>query len=76
MPSNRHAGFGERPGETDPWQHEHRAPGRLNRLATLTRNDVQLAGSETTITMLAEPTPDQRQAFGLLGQPIPVNLRK
>src|SRR5690348_4187570 len=23
-----HGGFGERPGETDRWQHRHRAPGR------------------------------------------------
>src|SRR5213076_378960 len=29
--SNGHAGFGERPGETDRRQHRHRAPGRLNR---------------------------------------------
>ena len=63
---------------------EHRPDGQpvrkfqamLDHLATLTRNDVQLAGSQTTIAMLAEPTPDQRQAFELLGQPIPVNLRK
>lgn len=27
---NMHGGFGERPGETDRWQHRHRAPGRLN----------------------------------------------
>jgi hypothetical protein len=26
-----YAGFGERPGETDRWQHRNRAPGRLNR---------------------------------------------
>jgi hypothetical protein len=25
-----HAGFGERPAETDRWQHQHRAAGRLN----------------------------------------------
>ena len=30
LPRDRHAGFGERPGETDRWQHRHRAPGRLN----------------------------------------------
>jgi hypothetical protein len=29
---NTHGGFGERPGETDRWQHRHRAPGRLNQL--------------------------------------------
>src|SRR5215472_12811124 len=28
--SNGHAGFGERPGETDQEQSRHRAPGRLN----------------------------------------------
>ena len=31
MPGNGHAGFGERPGETDQEQSRHRAPGRLNR---------------------------------------------
>src|SRR5947207_13612543 len=33
--SNGHAGFGERPGETDRRQHRHRAPGRLNRCTVL-----------------------------------------
>ena len=32
MLSNGHAGFGERPEETDRWQHRYRASGRLNRL--------------------------------------------
>ncbi|MFD4263426.1 transposase [Streptomyces sp. NPDC058534] len=27
---NAHAGFGERPAETDRWRHRHRAAGRLN----------------------------------------------
>jgi hypothetical protein len=27
---NTHAGFGERPAETDRWRHRHRAAGRLN----------------------------------------------
>ncbi|MET8220799.1 transposase [Streptomyces hirsutus] len=30
MRGNAHAGFGERPAETDRWQHWHRAAGRLN----------------------------------------------
>jgi RNA-directed DNA polymerase len=30
VPGNGHAGFGERPGETDPEQSGNRAPGRLN----------------------------------------------
>jgi hypothetical protein len=31
LPRDRHGGFGERLGETDRWQHRHRAPGRLNK---------------------------------------------
>jgi hypothetical protein len=31
LPRNWHGGFGERPGETDRWQHRHCAPGRLNK---------------------------------------------
>ena len=30
LPRDWHGGFGERPGETDWWQHRHCAPGRLN----------------------------------------------
>jgi hypothetical protein len=30
LPRDRHGGFGERPRETDRWQHRNRAPGRLN----------------------------------------------
>jgi hypothetical protein len=30
LPGDRHGGFGERPGETDREQTQHRAPGRLN----------------------------------------------
>ncbi|MDX3314514.1 transposase [Streptomyces sp. ME08-AFT2] len=30
MRGNAHAGFGERPAETDRWRHRHRAAGRLN----------------------------------------------
>jgi hypothetical protein len=49
--------------------------GLLEHLATLTRNQVRYAGTEVTIAMLAEPTPAQRQAFELLGVPIPLTLK-
>ena len=39
MRREAHGGFGERPGETDRWQHRHRAPGRLSLLAYLDRGD-------------------------------------
>jgi hypothetical protein len=46
----------------------------LDHLATLTRNQVRFAGTTATVPMLAEPTPAQRQAFQLLGVPIPLTL--
>jgi hypothetical protein len=49
--------------------------GLLEHLATLTRNQVRYAGTDVTIAMLAEPTSAQRQAFELLGVPIPLTLR-
>jgi hypothetical protein len=49
--------------------------GLLGHLATLTRNDIRFAGATTTVPMLAEPTPAQRQAFELIGAPIPITLR-
>jgi hypothetical protein len=49
--------------------------GLLEHLATLTRNQVRYAGTDVTIAMLAEPTPAQRQAFELLGAPIPLTLK-
>jgi len=48
--------------------------GLLKHLATLTRNQVRFAGTSITVPMLAEPTPTQRQAFDLLGTPIPLTL--
>jgi hypothetical protein len=48
--------------------------GLLDHLATLTRNLVQFAGTDTTVPILTEPTADQRQAFHLLGAPIPLTL--
>jgi transposase len=49
--------------------------GLLEHLATLTRNQVRYTGTQVTIAMLAEPTSAQRQAFELLGAPIPLTLK-
>jgi len=49
--------------------------GLLDHLATLTRNQVRYTGIQVTIAMLAEPTSTQRQAFELIGAPIPLTLR-
>jgi hypothetical protein len=47
----------------------------LEHLATLTRNQVQFAGTQVTVPMLTEPTGTQRQAFSLLATPIPLTLK-
>ena len=49
--------------------------GLLAHLATLTRNQVRFAGTPTTVPMLAEPTSHQREAFDLIGMPIPLTLK-
>jgi hypothetical protein len=49
--------------------------GLLEHLATLTRNQVRFAGSTTTVPMLAEPTSAQREAFELIGVPVPLTLK-
>jgi hypothetical protein len=49
--------------------------GLLDHLATLTRNQVRFAGTQVTVPMLTEPTSVQREAFGLLGAPIPLTLK-
>jgi hypothetical protein len=49
--------------------------GLLEHLATLTRNQVRFAGATATMPMLAEPTSAQRQAFDLIGIPIPLTLK-
>jgi transposase len=49
--------------------------GLLEHLATLTRNQVRFAGTRTAVAMLAEPTTAQRQAFDLIGVPIPLTLK-
>ena len=46
----------------------------LDHLATLTRNDIRVTGTQTTVPILAEPTSTQRRAFELLNQPVPINL--
>ena len=47
----------------------------LDHLATLTRNQVRFTGTRATVPMLAEPTSAQRQAFDLIGAPIPLTLK-
>ncbi len=48
--------------------------GLLEHLATLTRNQVRFTGTQVTIPMLTEPASVQRQAFQLIGTPIPLTL--
>ena len=49
--------------------------GLIEHLATLTRNQVRFAGTRTTVPMLTEPTSTQREAFRLIGVPIPLMLK-
>ena len=63
-------------GQHDPaGQPYHSFRGLLEHLATLTRNQVRFAGTRATVPVLAEPTSTQREAFELIGVPIPVTLR-
>src|SRR5207253_9796409 len=63
-------------GQRDPaGQPYRRFRGLLEHLATLTRNQVRFAGTRATVPVLAEPTSAQREAFELIGAPIPVTLR-
>jgi hypothetical protein len=63
--------------------HQHDAAGQpyrsfrglIEHLATLTRNQVRYTGTDVTIEMLTEPTSTQRQAFELIGAPIPLILK-
>ena len=48
--------------------------GLLEHLATLTRNEVTFTHTSTPIPMLAEPTPDQRRAYELIGATIPLTI--
>ena len=47
----------------------------IGHLATMTRNQVRFAGTRTTVPMLAEPTSAQREAFHLIGAPVPLTLK-
>jgi hypothetical protein len=63
--------------------HQHDPAGRpyrsfsglLEHLATLTRNQVRFTGTAVTTSMLTEPTSTQREAFDLIGAPIPLTLK-
>ena len=48
--------------------------GLLDHLATLTRNQVRFAETRVAVPMLTEPTSAQREAFNLIGAPIPLTL--
>ena len=50
--------------------------GLLAHLGTLTRNQVLFAGAPAAVPVLTEPTSEQREAFDLIGAPIPLILRK
>lgn len=59
--------------QRDAYGHPYRDfRGLLDHLATLTRNQVRFPGTDTQLPTLAEPTSDQRDAFNLIGAPIPL----
>jgi hypothetical protein len=63
-------------GQHDPAGQPYRSfRGLLEHLATLTRNQVRFAGTRATVPVLTEPTSTQREAFDLIGVPIPLTLR-
>ena len=63
-------------GQHDPaGRPYHSFRGLLEHLATLTRNQVRFAGTRATVPVLTEPTSAQREAFELIGVPIPLALR-
>ncbi|MGH3154296.1 MAG: IS1634 family transposase [Streptosporangiaceae bacterium] len=53
----------------------HGFRGLLAHLATLTRNQVRFTGTRAEVPMLAQPTGTQREAFRLIGVPIPLTLK-
>jgi hypothetical protein len=53
----------------------HSYQGLLAHLGTLTRNQVRFTGTQAAVPVLAEPTDTQREAFRLLGTPIPITLQ-
>jgi hypothetical protein len=63
-------------GQHDPaGRPYHSFRGLLEHLATLTRNQVRFAGTRATVPILAEPTSTQRDAFDLIGAPIPLTIK-
>ena len=63
-------------GQHDPAGRPYRSfRGLLEHLATLTRNQVRFAGTRDTVPMLADPASAQRDAFDLIGVPIPLTLK-
>jgi hypothetical protein len=63
-------------GQHDPAGRPYRSfRGLLEHLATLTRNQVQFAGTHATVPMLAQPTSTQHEAFDLIGTPVPLMLK-
>ena len=63
-------------GQHDPAGRPYRSfRGLIEHLATLTRNQVRFAGTHATVPVLTEPTSAQREAFDLVGVPIPLTLR-
>jgi hypothetical protein len=63
-------------GQHDPAGQPYRSfRGLIKHLATLTRNQVRFTGTRATVPMLAEPTSTQREAFRLIGVPIPLMLK-
>jgi hypothetical protein len=49
--------------------------GLLEHLATLTRNQVRFASASADVPLLTEPTSTQRDAYDLIGVPIPLTLK-
>jgi len=63
-------------GQHDPAGRPYRSfRGLLEHLATLPRNQVRFAGARADVSMLTEPTSTQREAFDLIGIPIPLTLK-
>jgi hypothetical protein len=63
-------------GQHDPAGRPYRSfRGLLEHLATLSRNQVRFAGARADVPMLTEPTSTQREAFDLIGIPIPLTLK-
>ncbi|HYY17768.1 MAG TPA: IS1634 family transposase [Streptosporangiaceae bacterium] len=49
--------------------------GLIEHLATLARNQVRFTGTAVTVPILTEPTSAQREAFRLIGVPVPLTLK-